>query len=314
MMRIPMAIANVGQTAKNIVKWQMRIEKSVPSLREHEESTKVPTPGLLASSSGVGSQPQGAGAQAAGGAAAPKPEPPTKLGLRVKRTVPLSETRRVIGNRLTSSLQTSAQVTHMFEADASEMMKLREILLPEIQSKTGERLTYTDILTKVVARALREFEMVNSTLEESGIRLIDEVNVGVAVASDRGLIVPVVRNADTVDLRTLVLTIKDIVKRAREGKLTIKDVGGGTFTLSNLGMTAVDGFTPIVNPPQTAILGVGRIVKKPVVVDDNIVIRPRVTLSLTFDHRVLDGFTASEFLRRIVGIMEDGQLLAETAK
>ena len=238
----------------------------------------------------------------------------TQMGLKVKEVVPLSETRRVIGKRLNSSLQTMAQVTLVYEADASEMVKLRESRLPEIEEKAGVRLTYTDLLVKAVARALREFPTMNSALEEDGIKLIDEVNIGVAVATERGLIVPVVRNADTTDLLGVVTAMKDMAARGREGRLTLKEVTSGTFTITNLGMTAVDSFTPIINPPQVGILGVGRIVKKPVVVNDNIEIRSRITFSLTFDHRVVDGFTAAEFLRKVVEILEDGTKLAETAR
>ncbi|MDA4113332.1 MAG: 2-oxo acid dehydrogenase subunit E2 [Thaumarchaeota archaeon] len=238
----------------------------------------------------------------------------TQMGLKVREIVPLSETRRVIGKRLNSSLQTMAQVTLVYEADASEMVKLRESRLPEIEAKAGVRLTYTDLLVKAVARALREFPMMNSALEEDGIKLIDEVNIGVAVATERGLIVPVVRDADTTDLLGVVTAMKDMASRGREGKLTLKEVTSGTFTITNLGMTAVDSFTPIINPPQVGILGVGRIVKKPVVVGDSIEIRSRITFSLTFDHRVVDGFTAAEFLRKVVEILEDGAKLSETAR
>ena len=135
-----------------------------------------------------------------------------------------------------------------------------------------------------------------------------------AVATERGLIVPVVRNADTTDLLGVVTAMKDMAGQGEEeGKLTLKEVTSGTFTITNLGMTAVDSFTPIINPPQVGILGVGRIVKKPVVVNDNIEIRSRITFSLTFDHRVVDGFTAAEFLRKVVEILEDGAKLSEAA-
>jgi pyruvate dehydrogenase E2 component (dihydrolipoamide acetyltransferase) len=237
----------------------------------------------------------------------------TQMGLKVGETIPISETRRVIGKRLNSSLQTMAQVTLVYEADASEIVKLRESRLPEIETKTGVRLTYTDILVKVVARALKEFPIMNSVLEEDGIKLVDEVNVGVAVATERGLIVPVIRNADAADLLGIVTAMKDLAARGREGKLTLKEVTSGTFTITNLGMTAVDSFTPIINPPQVGILGVGRIAKKPVAVGDAVEIRPRITFSLTFDHRVVDGYNAAEFLRKIVEILEGGARLAETA-
>ena len=244
----------------------------------------------------------------------PEAKSKTQTGLRVKEIVPLSETRRIIGKRLNSSLNTMAQVTLVFEADASEMVKLREARLPEVEAKAGVRLTYTDILVKAVARGLRDFPMMNSALEDDGIKLIDEVNIGVAVATDRGLIVPVVRNADTTDLVGVVTTMKDMAARGREGKLTLKEVTSGTFTITNLGMTAVDSFTPIINPPQVGILGVGRIVKKPVAVGDAVEVRPRITFSLTFDHRVVDGFTAAEFLRKVVEILESAEKISEIAR
>jgi len=238
----------------------------------------------------------------------------TQAGLMVREVVPLSETRRIIGKRLNSSLNTMAQVTLVFEADASEMVRLREAKLPEMEAKVGVRLTYTDILVKAVARGLREFPMMNSALEEDGIKLIDEVNIGVAVATERGLIVPVLRNADTTDLLGVVTAMKDMAARGRAGKLTLKEVTSGTFTITNLGMTAVDSFTPIINPPQVGILGVGRILKKPVAVGDAVLVRPRITFSLTFDHRVVDGFTAAEFLRKVVEILESSEKLSETAR
>jgi len=238
----------------------------------------------------------------------------TQLGLPVKEVIPLSETRRVIGKRLNSSLQSMAQVTLVYEMDATELVAIREKLLADIEAKTGARVTYTDILVKVVARVLREYPIMNSTLEDDGIKEIDEVNVGVAVASERGLIVPVVRNADTTDLAGVVTAMKDMAARGREGKLTLKEVTSGTFTITNLGMTTVDAFTPIINPPQVGILAVGRIVKKPAVVADQVVVRPMVTFSLTFDHRVVDGFTAAEFLRKTVEVLQDPVKLAETAR
>jgi pyruvate dehydrogenase E2 component (dihydrolipoamide acetyltransferase) len=248
------------------------------------------------------------------GAAPPEPRLETQMGLKVKEVVPLSETRRTIGKRLNSSLQSTAQVTLVYEADASELVRLREAILPEIEARTGVRVTYTDLLVKAVARALRENPVMNSTLEDDGIKLIDEVNIGVAVATERGLIVPVLRNADALDLVGVVTSMKEMASRGREGKLKLKEVTSGTFTITNLGMTAVDSFTPILNPPQVGILGVGRIVKKPVVVEgDRVEVRSRVTLSLTFDHRVVDGFTAAEFLRKLVEIIEDRGRLAETA-
>jgi pyruvate dehydrogenase E2 component (dihydrolipoamide acetyltransferase) len=238
----------------------------------------------------------------------------TQLGLPVKELIPLSETRRIIGKRLNSSLQTMAQVTLVYEMDATELVAIREKRLPEVEAKSGSRVSYTDILVKVVARTLREYPIMNSTLEDEGIKVIEEINIGVAVASDRGLIVPVVRNADTTDLAGVVAAMKDMAARGREGKLTLKEVTSGTFTITNLGMSAVDAFTPIINPPQVGILAVGRIVKKPAVVEDQVVVRPMITFSLTFDHRVVDGFTAAEFLRKMVETLQDPAKLEESTR
>ena len=249
--------------------------------------------------------PAPASAQAA---AAPGPRLETQMGLKVKEVVPLSETRRTIGKRLSSSLQSTAQVTLVYEADASELVRLREAVLPEVEARTGVRVTYTDLLVKAVARALREHPVMNSTLEDDGIKLIDEVNVGVAVATERGLIVPVLRNADALDLVGVVTSMKEMASRGREGKLKLKEVTSGTFTITNLGMTAVDSFTPILNPPQVGILGVGRIVRKPVVVEgDRVEVRSRVTLSLTFDHRIVDGAPAAAFLQTVVELFNYGE-------
>jgi len=238
----------------------------------------------------------------------------TERGLKVKEVVPVSATRKAIGDNMTASLQTMAQVTLHYELDATELVAFREKRLQELEAKTGARVTYTDILVKVAAKSLRDHPVINSTLEEAGIKVIENVNVGVAVASDRGLIVPVVVNADKIDLAAVVTAMKDMAARGKEGNLTLEEVTSGTFTITNLGMTAVDGFTPIINPPQAAILGVGRIVKKPAVVADAVTIRPMVTFSLTFDHRVVDGFTAAEFLRSMVETLQDPAKLAETAK
>jgi pyruvate dehydrogenase E2 component (dihydrolipoamide acetyltransferase) len=237
----------------------------------------------------------------------------TERGLKVREIVQVSATRKAIGDNMTSSLQSMAQVTLHYDADATELVAFRERRLPEIEAKTGARVTYTDVLVKVAAKALRVHPIMNSTLEEAGIKMIEDVNVGVAVASDRGLIVPVVMNADKIDLAAVVTAMKDMAARGREGNLSLAEVTTGTFTITNLGMTAVDGFTPIINPPQAGILGVGRITKKPAVVGDAVVARPMVTFSLTFDHRVMDGYAAAEFLRTMVEILQDAGKLAEIA-
>ncbi|MFQ5761780.1 MAG: 2-oxo acid dehydrogenase subunit E2, partial [Candidatus Bathyarchaeia archaeon] len=147
--------------------------------------------------------------------------------------------------------------------------------------------------------------ILNSTVEKDGIHIYDDVNVGVAVALEAGLIVPVVRKVESKVLHEVSAALNTLTEKARAGKLTIEDVSNGTFTVSNLGMFGVDAFTPITNPPQTAILGVGRIVDKPVVVESHVEIKPTVTLSLTIDHRAADGAVGAQFLQRVKNLLEN---------
>ncbi|MEM4866880.1 MAG: dihydrolipoamide acetyltransferase family protein [Sulfolobales archaeon] len=228
----------------------------------------------------------------------------TKLGLKVKEVIPLTSLRKTIAERMTTSLRDMAQVTLFREESVELVVKLKNELDPIIYRETGLKLTYTPIFIKIVAEALKRFPLVNSTLEDDAIKIIDEINVGFAVAVDHGLIVPVVRNADVKDLKTIVVEVNELIRKAREGKLTLDEVQCGTFTITNLGMYGIDGFTPIINPPQVAILGIGRIVNKPVFIGDKLVSKPMAVFSLTFDHRVIDGHTAAQFLDTIIRIMQ----------
>ncbi|MDH5532753.1 MAG: 2-oxo acid dehydrogenase subunit E2, partial [Candidatus Bathyarchaeota archaeon] len=153
------------------------------------------------------------------------------------------------------------------------------------------------------AKALTEHPIMNSTLEKDQIKIFEDVNIGVAVATEKGLVVPVIRNADKKELKKISSTLKELVEKARDGRLTREEMSGGTFTITNLGMFGVDMFTPIINPPETAILGVGRVVEKPVVVNKKIVTKPMMHMSLSFDHRVVDGVPAAHFLEKVKQIL-----------
>jgi pyruvate dehydrogenase E2 component (dihydrolipoamide acetyltransferase) len=220
------------------------------------------------------------------------------------KVVPLTTMRENIGQRMLQSTLTAAHVTITTEVDASEAIKVRQNLLPKMEKITGVRLSYTDILVKVVAKALREYPIVNSTLEDKSLKLLERVNIGVAVSLEQGLIVPVIHDADRKSIVEISTSLSELVDKARQNKLSLDEVTGGTFTVSNLGMYGVDVFTPIINPPENAILGVGRIADKPVVLNGQIVARPVVVLSLSFDHRVMDGAQAASFLQRIKQIVE----------
>jgi pyruvate dehydrogenase E2 component (dihydrolipoamide acetyltransferase) len=229
----------------------------------------------------------------------------TKTGLRVREVIPLTSLRMTIAERMTESLRTMAQVTICREEVVDNVVKIREELLPLIEKEVGIRLTYTPILIKLVAEVLKEFPIINSTLEDNMIKVIDEINIGFAVAVDHGLIVPVVKEADKKSLKEVVVICNELTRKAREGRLSIEDVSGGTFTITNLGMYGIDAFTPIINPPQIAILGVGRFIQKPVVQEGRVNIATVCTFSLTFDHRVVDGHTAAQFLDRLVSLIKD---------
>jgi pyruvate dehydrogenase E2 component (dihydrolipoamide acetyltransferase) len=183
----------------------------------------------------------------------------------------------------------------MMEVDASKAMATHEQL----------KVSYSAVLVRAVASALVQHPLMNSSLEGNHIRIFEEVNVGVATATENGLVVPVVRGAEKKSLQELEKTIEELTAKAKQGKLTKEDVSKGTFTITNLGMYEVDSFIPIINPPEAAILAVGAIKEKPVVIDGKIEIRPMTTLSLTYDHRIVDGAPAAEFLRKIRNKLEE---------
>ena len=203
-----------------------------------------------------------------------------------------------MAEHLTASLREMAQVTVSREVDASGLVRRRTELAQDFEVDTGIHLTYTDLLVQHVAGLLAEEEhrALNATLDGETIVVPYAVHMGVAVALDDGLIVPVIRDAHTRPLLEIARARADLAARATGGTLGLDEIEGGTFTITNLGAFGADSFTPIVNPPQCAILGVGRIVEKPAVVDGQVVIRPMVWLSLTFDHRLVDGAPAARFL------------------
>lgn len=230
-------------------------------------------------------------------APAAKPAPAT-----AKAGEPLVGMRKVIAERMTASKHTAPHVTIMTEINVDATVKFRK----ELNARnTDVHFTYTDILTKMVAAALGHFPMVNASIVDNAIVKHEDINIGVAVALDNGLLVPVLRNADKCGLKEIHAKCKENADNARNNKLPLDLLSGGTFTISNLGGYDVDGFTPVINQPESAILGVGRIVKKPAVVNDEIVIASMMTLSLSFDHRILDGAQAAKFLKCIKNYLED---------
>ncbi len=238
----------------------------------------------------------------------PTPQSPVAAP-RPGQRVPFAGTRRTIGERMFQSIQTTAHVTLVAEVDATEALRLRAQLLPEWERTDGTRLTFTDLIVKACGKALREHPRLNATLEGEEILLCQEVNIGVAVALPDGLIVPVIRQADDKALRAIATERRDLVARARENRLSVNDVSGGTFTVTNLGSYGIDMFTPIINSPESAILGVGRVAERPSICDGEICKRSLMYLSLSFDHRLVDGAPAAEFMQRLRELLEAPYLL-----
>lgn len=218
---------------------------------------------------------------------------------------PLSGMRKAIADHMADAWA-APHVTHNMEVDMSGMVELRNNIIPGIEKRTGVRPSYNDLIIKVVAKALREYQQtINARLHPDGLEICDEVNVGMAVALPGGLVVPVIKNADTLSVEQITQKSKELAGQAKAGKLLQDEMSGGTFTVTNLGMYGIDTFSPIVNAPEVCILGVGQLQDKPVVKDGKIVIQPRMSLSLSFDHRAVDGAQAAEFLRRIKELLED---------
>jgi pyruvate dehydrogenase E2 component (dihydrolipoamide acetyltransferase) len=250
-----------------------------------------------------GSKPAGAPARPVIQPTAP---PPMKFSGEVER-VPLTVMRKSIAEHMVLSRKTSAHVTTFFEVDCSRILKAKDQQQTEFQ-RSGVRLTVTPFFVQAAANALKRFPIVNSSLDGDTIVYKRAINIGIAVNLEWGLIVPVIKNADEKNLVGLAKAINDIGERARNKKLTPDDVKDGTFTITNPGQYGGLIGTPIINQPQVAIMGMGGIKKRAVVIDDAIAIRPIIMLSLSFDHRVIDGATADQFMADIQKHLENWPL------
>ena len=208
-----------------------------------------------------------------------------------------------------ASLHNTAQLTMFAEADATEMVRFRDVVREAHKKDESVKISFNDIIILAVSRALKRHPIMNSTLVGDEILLHDNVNMGVAVALPAGLIVPVIRDADQKGLLEIAREARQLAAKARQGTLTVDEVTGGTFTISNVSMFQVDGVTPILKSPETGILGIGRIKAKPAVYNGEIAIRSMMFVSLTFDHQVADGAPASEFLETVVHYLENPYLM-----
>jgi pyruvate dehydrogenase E2 component (dihydrolipoamide acetyltransferase) len=227
----------------------------------------------------------------------------------IGKVIPLTGMRKAVADNVARSARNAPHVTLVSEVDMTECAKLRKQLVPDVEKVYGVKLSFTDIIVKAVAKAIDFYPIVNATLEDDKITIHDDINIGIAVALEGGLIVPVVKDVRYKTVGQISTEIKDLAQKARSGGLTADEYSGGTFTISNLGAYGVDSFNPIINPPQVAILGVCRIVDKPVVIDGQIQIRSMMNLCLSFDHRAMDGAPAAEYLARLKQILESPYML-----
>lgn len=239
------------------------------------------------------------------------PTPPLPTADVVER-IPLKGVRGIIADRMGTSVHTTARVTLFLDVDATEFVSVRERLKAKVSEEWGFAPGYNDILAKIVASGLRKFPYMNARLAPDAIERLAHVNMGMAVDTERGLLVPVIRDADQKSLRQFGQEFREMVDRARKSKTLPDDISGGTFTITNLGMYDIEGFTPVINLPEAAILGVGKILPKWVFrpeSPDKPVLRQMMTLSLVFDHRVVDGAPAAKFLQYVKQVVEEPYLL-----
>ncbi|KAH8592221.1 hypothetical protein B0O99DRAFT_630047 [Bisporella sp. PMI_857] len=231
------------------------------------------------------------------------------FGSREERRVKMNRMRLRISERLKQSQNTAASLTTFNEVDMSSIMEFRKLYKDEVLKKTGVKLGFMSAFSRACVLAMKDIPAVNASIEgpNGGDTIVyrDYVDISVAVATEKGLVTPVVRNTETLDLVDIERTIAELGKKARDNKLTIEDMAGGTFTISNGGVFGSLMGTPIINLPQTAVLGLHAIKDKPVVVDGQIVIRPMMYLALTYDHRLLDGREAVQFLVKVKEYIED---------
>lgn len=229
---------------------------------------------------------------------------PAEVSAHEETVIPMTGMRRAIANNMMNSLTSMAQANHRMKVDMSESVRFRAKL-----KAADIKVSYTDILIKAVSLALMKFPMLNSTVRGNDIITRNYVNMGVAVAIDGGLIVPNIKDAQAKSVVEIHAQVADLAGKAKEGKLSREEYTDGTFTITNLGMYDVDEFTAVINPPEAAILAVGKIADTPVVENGEVVVRPIMTLSLTYDHRIIDGAPAAQFLQYVKTLLQNPYLM-----
>jgi pyruvate dehydrogenase E2 component (dihydrolipoamide acetyltransferase) len=294
-----------GRVTKSDILSYIEARKRAPAREAAEQPQAVGAP-PVAKPAGPEAGAPAAPPRAAAPAAPPSPAPaaPAAYGERIE-VVPLSPMRQKIAERMVESRRTAAHVNSVFQVDVTRIVKLREQWKQEFEQRNGVKLTYMPFICRAAISALKAFPTVNASLQGANLLVKKDVNLGIAVALEWGLIVPVVKNADERNFLGLTRAIHDLADRARNKKLSPDDVQGGTFTITNLGQFGAMFGLPIIPQPQLAILGVGSIHKEPVVIDDAIAIGSIVYLSLSYDHRAIDGALADQFMAHVKQVLEN---------
>jgi 2-oxoisovalerate dehydrogenase E2 component (dihydrolipoyl transacylase) len=234
-------------------------------------------------------------------APAPQPAPQRQEG---DELIPMTPTRRAIAEHMVRSRRSAPHAWMMMEVDMSRVARLRDTRRAEFEQRYGAKLTYLPFVARAVCDALRQYPTLNASWTDEGVLLHRDLHLGIAVALEDNLIVPVIRNADRLSIAGLAATMKDLGDRARSNKLKLDEIQGGTFTLNNTGALGTVLTSAIINQPQAAILAMDAVVKRPVVVDDAIAIRPMMNLGLSFDHRINDGLPATRFVKKVKDLLE----------
>jgi 2-oxoglutarate dehydrogenase E2 component (dihydrolipoamide succinyltransferase) len=281
---------------------QQALERSGPAVRKLIEESGLDMIGIAPS--GPGGRITKADVIAARAPGPAPPKPPPAAGEREVR-VRMSRLRRRIAERLKAAQNTAAMLTTFNEIDMSATIALRERYREAFEQKHGVRLGFMSIFVKAAIVALKELPGVNAEIDGDDVVYKNHYDIGVAVGTEQGLVVPVVRDADRLSFAEIEKTIAEYGRKARDGKLTIEELSGGTFTISNGGIYGSLMSTPILNPPQSGILGMHKIERRPVAIDDKIEIRPMMYVALSYDHRIVDGREAVTFLVRIKECVED---------
>ncbi len=268
-------------------------------------TASVAVSGGVAAGAAAGAPATTASAASDGSATATAAAMPLGDDDRPERRVPMTRLRARIAERLLHATQSTAMLTTFNEVDMQAFMELRSKLKEDFQKAHGVKLGFMSIFMKAATEALKRFPDVNASIDGEDVVYHGYCDIGVAVSSDRGLVVPVLRNTEYMSLAEMESTLNGFAEQARDGKLALEDMTGGTFTISNGGVFGSLLSTPILNPPQSAILGMHSIQQRPVVVDGEIVIRPMMYLALSYDHRIIDGKGAVTFLKTIKELIED---------